>query len=982
MGHEVNMPWVVSVSNKPEHKITHVSESQTESKVPITDLTSVQEAQGEEESRPSTTVQEASEVWITPQIRNVLEREVRLKTSEWSSQDVVVPLHTPFEAYENNIKFYKDEFLFPEAIFQKSSQVVDKINNYQYMKADVELTIRVNATRFMVGCLMAVYTPFSYATSRFRSEANENLPSLSTFPHVKLDVKNSSTATIKIPFASVYDSYNLSDSLNAFGAIRIYVLSPLADAASSTRCTYTVTAKLQNIELAVPTSRSGPSRVLDEKQPIRAKAHGGKEKTQGPVTRISSGIADVAAAVATTGIPNLTIGALVVGWVARAVAGIAQIFGWSKPNIDATPSPMFNAPARGMMHGEGPEESQALAMIQDNKICSMNVTPETRDEMALGYIFERPNIFDRKIITLAESQPDALVYSHPVSPAQPSYTDSSTLTQICCGAMYYATALHRFWRGELEFTYHIVRSEFHSGRLIAVFFPETALVDVPKTLTQEMTNNINTIYQLEEADNAGTGDEFVFTVPYQSNQPWKLTLSLLDGAPDMYSLKTSTGSVGIYCFTEIIAPETLAQQYTIIPSVRGTRSYEVAKPDLQLMAGFGSAPTPADPSDVLATYLNTMWNDGTFETFIQEGNYALREKLINGGLTRWAVDPNSSQTYLPGVIEQPYVAPNGTYAASVTITFSNSGIVAPNIFDFTISVVDNVIQSALSDQQITSAIEGVESTWTVVSNSTSSSVKTEVTSEQIIDVTEGSETTKAIEPQTSSATVIAEAHGGPEMEASTVNEVRKSTVGEYNLSLRTLMKRFSKVLSIGPDAFLSYTPMGLANSTSTDASLAGRRTMEFQENTLGAYIPETMFSAISYLYRFYSGGTNLKVNLPWQTLSEVTMDATTDLRATQVKSLAPPSGFFQNGILNNSLAVNLPFYNSLRAGVVGGSGFGETIRAAFSLKQNPIPGDLYEAAGDDFSFFFLVGPPPMIPARNSPQVPVISAVTRGLQTYK
>jgi hypothetical protein len=62
MGHEVNMPWVVSVSNKPEHKITHVSESQTESKVPTTDLTSVQEAQGEEESRPSTTIQEASEV--------------------------------------------------------------------------------------------------------------------------------------------------------------------------------------------------------------------------------------------------------------------------------------------------------------------------------------------------------------------------------------------------------------------------------------------------------------------------------------------------------------------------------------------------------------------------------------------------------------------------------------------------------------------------------------------------------------------------------------------------------------------------------------------------------------------------------------------------------------------------------------------------------------------------------------------------------
>jgi hypothetical protein len=699
---------------------------------------------------------------------------------------------------------------------------------------------------------------------------------------------------------------------------------------------------LQNIQLAVPTSRTGP---------IRAQAHGGQEKTQGPVTRISSEITKVATAVASTGIPYLSIGALVVGWVSRCVQGVAQIFGWSKPNIDATPSPMFNAPARGMMHGEGPEESQALAMIQDNKICSMNVTPEKEDEMSLGYIFKRPNIFDRKIITLDESQPDALVYSHPVSPAQPSYTSSTTLTQICCGAMYYASALHRLWRGELEFTYHIVRSEFHTGRLIAVFFPETALIDVPTTLTQEMTNNINTIYQLEEANNVGTGAEFVFTVPYQSNQPWKKTLSLKDGAPDMYSLETSTGSVGIYCFTEILAPETIAPQYTIIPSIRGTRSYEVAKPDIQLMAGFGSAPPPVDPSTVLADYLTNMWNDGTFVVFIQDGNYALRETLTNGGLTRWAVDSSTQQTYLPGVIEQPFVAPNGTYAASVTITFADPGVVAPSIFDFTISVVDNAIQSALSDQMITSAIEGLETTWTVVPNSSPTTVK-------------------------------AVAHGGPEMEASTVNEVRKSTVGEYNLSLRTLMKRFGKVLSIGPNAFISYTPTGLANSTSADVSVAGRRTIEYQENTGGAYVPETPFSAVSYLYRFYSGGTNLKANLPWQTLSEVTMDATTDLRATQVKSLAPQPGFFQNGILNNSLAANLPFYNSLRAGVVGGNGFGETIRAAISLKDNPAPVDLYEAAGDDYSFFFLVGPPPMIPARNSPQVPVINAVARGLQTYK
>jgi hypothetical protein len=201
------------------------------------------------------------------------------------------------------------------------------------------------------------------------------------------------------------------------------------------------------------------------------------------------------------------------------------------------------------------------------------------------------------------------------------------------------------------------------------------------------------------------------------------------------------------------------------------------------------------------------------------------------------------------------------------------------------------------------------------------------------------------------------------------NDVRLATVGEYSLSLRNYIKRFGKVFSL--DDFITYRP-SYGSSTSSDSTNAGKRTLEFQEDDTGAFIPETPLSLVSYLYRFWGGSTMLKCHLSRRTKATCSLDLSTSAQAAKTKLDYPTPQIFQAGYINNSLSVQIPYYSSLRANVVGGTSGSDLARATIEFDTNLNAEAVYEAAGDDFSYFFLVGPPVMRPISNSPPAPVLT----------
>lgn len=883
---------------------------------------------------PATSYQEASNVWGQYHLKRILERPVVLKQSTWTTTDPAVPMHVLFTDYEVGTIHYKDEFLFPESIISSSRQVREKLNNYQYMRANVRVTVRVNSTPFQQGQLMLVYTPYSYYTTRFRSQANECLPSLSTFPHVKLDLRETSEAEIKVPFASVFDSYNLGDDTNPFGSMRIYVVVPVKGATDAETVTYTVSANFEDIELSVPTSRGLSTNTRYAQSDNRTKMPA--EKKKGPVEKISTVVAEATGAIGSLGIPGLSLGATVVSWIARCMSGLSAVFGWSKPLITETAVPFIHTPARYMMNGEGPEESQSLSMIPDNAVHVRGVVPEDKDEMALDYIFSKDYIFSQTTIAQANTNSRKLLFTHPVSPFQPGYTSGIAPSQLCTNAMGFATLLYQNWRGDLTFKYDIVRTNFHAGRLMAVFFPETSWLDVPESLSEEMTDNLNTVYQLNAPLDQQKENEFIFTVPYISNQPYKRTCRVAEGQFDTATMETATGAVGVYAFNDMVIPETCAQEVTLIAYIQAGSNFEVAKAFPQITPGFAPAAPPLDIAQEIADGLNTMF-DGDFEPVTPGSvNLSLRDLLTNGGLTKWVSDSSFSSS-IPGLLGTGTLYPDGTFDADVDIVFTNSNFTVSNPVTVTITCLGGSVTAA-------SANKGLENLNSV--SETSTWVVTPSTIQKLA--------------QSDNTSVIATTQN---------NDVRLATVGEYSLSLRNYIKRFGKVFSL--DDFITYRP-SYGSSTSSDSTNAGKRTLEFQEDDTGAFIPETPLSLVSYLYRFWGGSTMLKCHLSRRTKATCSLDLSTSAQAAKTKLDYPTPQIFQAGYINNSLSVQIPYYSSLRANVVGGTSGSDLARATIEFDTNLNAEAVYEAAGDDFSYFFLVGPPVMRPISNSPPAPVLT----------
>ena len=114
----------------------------------------------EEVPMPSSTIQMALNDSTTHELTTILERPVNLGTFEWKSTDEQLPFLINISKYEaDDVKALKT-LNFPQAIFENSPIVVDKLRNFQYFKADIEIEVKINAQPFLQGGLLGVYNPY------------------------------------------------------------------------------------------------------------------------------------------------------------------------------------------------------------------------------------------------------------------------------------------------------------------------------------------------------------------------------------------------------------------------------------------------------------------------------------------------------------------------------------------------------------------------------------------------------------------------------------------------------------------------------------------------------------------------------------------------------------------------------------------------------------------------------------------------------
>nr|ULF50556.1 MAG: structural polyprotein [Aparavirus sp.] len=791
---------------------------------------------------PSTTNIMALNDTTTHDIRTILERPVNINTYEWASTDGELSTTMTGGAYDGDTVNYLQKFDFPQQILSSSAIVADKLKNYQYLKADIEIEVKVNAQPFLQGALMLVYNPYLPKVGAFRRKGTRFLASQTSCPYKVLSLEEGNSLKMICPYSNIYDLFDLSNENNQFGTVYLYVFSQLRGAELPVTCKYTVYARFVNPQFYVPTQNALSTLEHDiarlEMAGYRVKRREGRraaealltpacapdsgETKTGPLSTGARGVSLVADAL--SGVPVIGKVASTVAWVSRLAArGLAAI-GLSKTISVNHPQSMIVKPNTSLIHTEGVDDSTTLALLQDNGIDGTSFVPEWKDELSLSYIFGRPNFFHRKFISGSDFSGRKLLTKWEVSPFS-SYQSGASLDlkTMFLGSFAYTSMFGTLWRGTINYDIKIIKTTFHQGRFVMVFLPETVMADVPTTLGTLLTTNYNVVCNLKDRQDELGRVGYRVSVPFISNTPWRETYKRDDSGlgPNPNTLETATGCIAIYSLVDLSSPPTTDDGITIMVAHSGGEDYQISRPTLQLAPGFQARYAQSDLGPV----------------FI----------------------PKDENLLVP---------------------------------------------------------------------------------------------------------------------SHTMRDVTAGTTGEYFTSLRSLIKRFGY----------------FADMSQYDTGFVGFRTRHFTENAVSGVremsragtndrvVPSPWYM-VSFLYRFYNGSSNLKI-IPSQPVAKAQAFLSFD-DDPNVTSLVPfvkcygQPLFEQLQMISNAFEIRTPFYRAIRGDVVNFSDppvLGD-VRTNVRIFDGASPDDpstpnLFEAAGDDFNFYFLVGPPPMMDIAN-----VVSTVT-------
>lgn len=903
----------------------------------------------------------------THSLIDMLERFVLVDTFKWSTSDQLLPMHLDTNSYQIGTSRYLKQYILPQAILDNSELHRQKLNNFLLLNSDVEIELKVNATPFQAGALLGAFFPRSLNTTKFRAEGNEFLAAVTTTPHRILHLEEGNSLRMTIPFANILDMLDLTQTNSTYGVFNVYALSPLSSTEAPSEIDVTVRMRFVNLKVSVATDRS----IMTQQKYIDmevakhqamaswipplvipgAVAQSSEGDATGPVTRISSAIGTIADTL--SGVPLIGKAASMVGWFARGVSGVASVFGWSKPTDNTMPAPILNKPACYMGNVEGKDASHVLAQINDNAIDTSSINPSNEDEMALSYITQRPNIIGRYTVTRANFKARKLLFSFEVSPWSSLMQQQHANGQdFALGGVSFACLMYRLWRGALDYNLMCVKTMYHSGRIIAVYFPNRTRLDVPATFTQEMTTNNHIIYDLAAKAEDENSLTMPFSVPYTSNEPWKRTLyKNINGLYDASTFNTHVGVVAVYCLNELVCPPSVSDSVTFLLQHKSGDGFQVAIPQIQIQGGFAIPEVPNDPSAELSGLINQEYSydmDVPATLFGDTPDFTYNSGIVidqqTAGTAKW-ID----------VINDEIALADGDYDTTLNVSWSDPSF-ADGSVAFAFTVVDGRITTCTSSDF--PAVAAIDTPITV-----SVATSPDFTS------------FNGLHAQSSDAASEDFTVSDPLAQGAS-HDVSRYTTGEYCKSLRPLLKRFVHTADINTNQAYTRQPIDFINyDTVTDPPLypVGNRSWYLTDGdtNTGGLMPESWPNLISYLFRFYAGSARSKVFIPFNAQSTSSLDMV-DTLTTQTGRPKTDPAFVQSGVINNAVECHIPYYGQYKARTIGDETRGTVAAQRLSVTGPQSTLNYYEASGDDASMWYLVGPPVMRPTDVNPvDVPIL-----------
>nr|QJI53518.1 MAG: hypothetical protein 2 [Picornavirales sp.] len=487
------------------------------------------------------------------EIRNFLARPILLETLTWSTSSVANSL---IGGWTN-----------PSVLFAQANNRT-KIAGFFGYKGTMVVTITVNGTRFMQGLLLLHYFPQKalVSTSRY-NVAQSNLIFKTQQPHIVYDIATDSEVSLAIPWIHIKPYLEIAKG-EELGDFYVSVYSPLISVTGDTTASVNVWAHLEDVDLEFPgvmISQSG--------RPVR-RSRGGKE-TQGgssvqdreltragvgPVSGLFGKISGAAGVL--SAIPSISAIAGPASWLSAILSDAAAAAGWSNPSQSAPIGKMMPARLAFAPNVDGVDNSIKMSASADNQVEAMpGFGGNDDDELSISRIVRRPAYFVRFSYDTAVTA-GTRIWGKDICPLNMGQmttltTVGSKIAQLWLNTpLSYVAGMFAMWRGSVCIKFRLVKTEFHSGRLLVAFSPGSS---APPTTIAQTTNLYREVYDIADSN------EITICVPYVSTKPWSRMIE-------------SIGNVTIFVLSSLRAPATVSSSITLIGEAWGGDDMQFAVP--------------------------------------------------------------------------------------------------------------------------------------------------------------------------------------------------------------------------------------------------------------------------------------------------------------------------------------------------------------------------------------------------------------------
>jgi hypothetical protein len=481
------------------------------------------------------------------------------------SQDIIDFLKKPFRlaagSFATTDSTNLGTYSLPHAMISNANNPVayHKILGAYMMRADIVLTLTINAVRFQQGRYILAFCPSGGAptssnayTAFYRAHAC-NLMQVSQLPHVEIDICGQTSVQLVIPYSSAKTHYKLSTLTDyaSAGYCWIQPYSALVAGSGPTSVPYTLWANFDNIELTGATVvQSG----------FKAKSVSEKEQSSAGVGPVSGMLARISKASGILAeVPLLASVASPLSWAAEILSRSAKALGFSKPIVLNLPNRVHRSAIAYPANGDGSSTAQPLGLCSTNEVTVYSGAGATAiDEMSIDFIKQQYAYYATYTWTTSNSAGDSLfsLASNPLV----YYT--ATANYYTFAPVRFLANSFRYWRGGLKFRFKLVKTEFHSGRLVVSFVPWQLYESGALTATLA-----NTDYVHRDIIDIRTTSEFEICTPYVSN--------------DLYQFSDNgyvPGYLVMHVLDPLVAPSSVSSSISILLEVGGNSDLEFAVP--------------------------------------------------------------------------------------------------------------------------------------------------------------------------------------------------------------------------------------------------------------------------------------------------------------------------------------------------------------------------------------------------------------------